>query len=132
LPDNESNGVNTHAHLNIEGHNYTNYAKQKVLYNQSDNQDVKVNAAQGKYFLTSYDDVTYPFRLAQFHIHSPSEHTVNGKHYDVEIHFVHLIDPDNTEHPVDSEDYSGNADFAVIGVFFDRQTGGDQTNELLA
>src|SRR5436190_9853945 len=30
-----------------------------------------------------------PFELAQFHFHAPSEHTVAGKHFPVEIHFVH-------------------------------------------
>lgn len=30
-----------------------------------------------------------PFNLTQFHIHAPSEHTVNGHQYDAEIHFVH-------------------------------------------
>jgi carbonic anhydrase len=29
------------------------------------------------------------FELAQYHIHSPSEHTVEGQHYPLEIHFVH-------------------------------------------
>ena len=28
------------------------------------------------------------YHLLQFHVHSPSEHTINGKHTDAEIHFV--------------------------------------------
>jgi len=31
--------------------------------------------------------VAYTF--SQFHFHSPSGHTINGKHYPVEVHFVH-------------------------------------------
>jgi len=29
------------------------------------------------------------FELKQFHFHSPSEHTVNGQSYAMELHFVH-------------------------------------------
>jgi carbonic anhydrase len=29
------------------------------------------------------------YQLAQFHFHAPSEHTLNGKQYAAEIHFVH-------------------------------------------
>jgi len=29
------------------------------------------------------------FALEQFHVHVPSEHTVDGRHFDMEIHFVH-------------------------------------------
>lgn len=29
------------------------------------------------------------FELIQFHFHSPSEHLVNGKHYDMEVHLIH-------------------------------------------
>jgi carbonic anhydrase len=30
------------------------------------------------------------YELKQFHFHSPSEHTVNGESFDMEIHFVHV------------------------------------------
>ena len=43
------------------------------------------------------------FYLKQFHFHAPSEHTVNGKYYPFEAHFVHL-------------DKDGN--ITVLGVFF--------------
>mgnify|MGYP001571981960 CR=1 FL=1 len=29
------------------------------------------------------------FSLLQFHFHSPSDHTFNGKNYDLEMHIVH-------------------------------------------
>jgi len=53
----------------------------------------------------------------QFHLHAPSEHTFNGKHYDLELHIVHK-----------------NADastLSVIGVFFDRAAGGTKDNEFI-
>lgn len=29
------------------------------------------------------------YSLEQFHLHAPSEHTVDGKHFEMEVHFVH-------------------------------------------
>ena len=29
------------------------------------------------------------FDLKQFHFHSPSEHTINGEHFPLEMHMVH-------------------------------------------
>jgi carbonic anhydrase len=44
------------------------------------------------------------FELVQFHFHAPSEHTVDGRHYPIEMHLVHR-----------SED----GELAVIGVFIE-------------
>ena len=46
---------------------------------------------------------THEYELRQFHFHAPSEHTINGEHAKVELHFVHA---DNEGH------------LAVIGVLF--------------
>lgn len=43
------------------------------------------------------------YSLLQFHFHTPSEHTVKGKHYPMEAHLVHK---------------NGKGELAVIGVFF--------------
>ncbi len=43
------------------------------------------------------------YQLIQFHFHTPSEHTVNGIHFDLEMHLVH-------------KDNKG--EYAVIGIFF--------------
>ncbi|RGB43057.1 alpha carbonic anhydrase [Rhizophagus diaphanus] len=44
------------------------------------------------------------YNLIQFHFHTPSEHRVNGKYYDVEAHFVFADIKEN---------------LSVIGVFYD-------------
>jgi carbonic anhydrase len=47
------------------------------------------------------------FELLQYHFHSPSEHTVAGKHYPMEMHMVHK---------------SAEGKLAVVGVFIDEGT----------
>ncbi len=44
------------------------------------------------------------FQLLQYHFHSPSEHTVGGKHFPIEMHMVHK---------------SANGKLAVVGVFIE-------------
>lgn len=44
------------------------------------------------------------YELRQYHFHSPSEHTVNGRHYPMEMHLVHS---------------SKDKKLAVIGVFIE-------------
>eukprot|EP01061_Rhynchopus_euleeides_P012188 TRINITY_DN21800_c4_g2_i1.p2 TRINITY_DN21800_c4_g2~~TRINITY_DN21800_c4_g2_i1.p2 ORF type:complete len:465 (+),score=135.44 TRINITY_DN21800_c4_g2_i1:124-1395(+) len=58
------------------------------------------------------------YSLASFHIHSPSEHTLDGKAYDMELHFVHA-------------DAKGTR-FSVVGVLFDTGVGGGVENPWLA
>ena len=48
-----------------------------------------------QFFRSNYLQETYntdfnEFRGAQFHFHAKSEHTINGKRYDLEMHTVHL------------------------------------------
>lgn len=45
---------------------------------------------------------TTPYRLVQFHWHTPSEHTAEGAHYPIEMHLVHQ---------------SASGELAVVGVF---------------
>lgn len=66
-------------------------------------------------------------------MHAPSEHTRAGKNYDLEMHFVHLINKNSAlyEDLESSGDIANNADYAVIGVFFDREAGGNETNSFI-
>jgi len=47
-----------------------------------------VNYSEG----SSINHLNSEYSLKQFHFHSPSEHTIDGKHMPVEIHFVHADD----------------------------------------
>lgn len=54
--------------------------------------------------------------LLQYHMHAPSEHTVDGELYDLEFHFVH-------------NDSAGV--LSVLGVFFDQEKGGTDENPFI-
>lgn len=64
------------------------------------------------------DEGAKTLNALQFHFHAPSEHSVNGKLYDFEMHIVHLF-PDGS--------LGG-----VLGFFFDREAGGDYDNDFLS
>ncbi|MFN5745654.1 MAG: carbonic anhydrase [Methylococcaceae bacterium] len=50
----------------------------------------QVNSSDSYSGTVSVGNDVYP--LIQFHMHSPSEHTVNGRAYEAEIHFVNIRD----------------------------------------
>lgn len=66
----------------------------EVDHRQEDDLDIEFN---GETIKISYAGVggntlmldQTEYNLLQFHFHTPSEHTLNGDHYDMEIHFVH-------------------------------------------
>uniref|UniRef100_A0A0A0LAM4 Carbonic anhydrase n=1 Tax=Cucumis sativus TaxID=3659 RepID=A0A0A0LAM4_CUCSA len=47
------------------------------------------------------------YLLQQAHWHSPSEHTLNGRRYDLEVHLVHQSSNPNAKYPI-----------AVVGFFY--------------
>ncbi|MDQ7786368.1 MAG: carbonic anhydrase family protein [Thermodesulfovibrionales bacterium] len=72
--------------------------KQTPLKIVNNGHAIQVNCEPGSSVMI--DDAK--FELLQFHFHAPSEHTVQGKFYDMEMHLVH-------------KNQSG--DLAVVGVF---------------
>lgn len=58
-------------------------------------------------------------KLLQLHYHAPSEHTVNGKQYPLEVHFVHQ--------KIGS---TGAADLAVLGILYNYTTDGSHNAAL--
>lgn len=85
-------------------------------------------------FLTAGDfariNITYGpnrtarYEMAQFHMHSSSEHQIDGRHLGAEVHFVFkVIDQDAdkvkfTEN-INGNEVSRNFSVAVIGILFD-------------
>jgi carbonic anhydrase len=96
------------------------FASEQVMFNAEINDkhttlQANIQPTDDQY-LFLYDETTLQkvFAPLQFHMHAPSEHTFNGKHYDLELHIVHK-NTDATE-------------LSVIGVFFDRVAGGNTSN----
>ncbi len=56
------------------------------------------------------------FTLKQFHFHTPSEHTLDGKHSPMEMHLVHQ---------------AADGSFAVIGVFFEQGKANDNFAKII-
>lgn len=63
---------------------------------------IQQNIKPGSYVRIPERNLSY--ELKQFHFHSPSEHTVDGKHFAMEIHFVHT---------------DKDGELAVVGVMID-------------
>ena len=59
--------------------------------------------------ITFFDGKKTSFSPLQFHLHAPSEHSVDGYLYDAEMHIVHVY----------KETLPANQFGAVIGFFFD-------------
>ena len=87
--------------------NYTfNYPEFTTGVVKSENTaQIQVDWTGGTMTYTDWEGDSQTFTTLQFHFHAPSEHTVNGKQYDLEVHIVHLQASTNK--------------LAVIGVFFD-------------
>lgn len=84
---------------------------------------VHAGISSGEMELTFNGGAKDQFTVLQTHVHGPSEHTVDGEMYDLEMHFVHKY----TENDSLGEARLG----AVLGVFFDRTAGGDVDNDFI-
>ncbi len=64
--------------------------------------------------------------LNQFHFHSPSEHSINGVHYPLEMHMVHKLyqtSASNTAPVAANTNGAVLAKAAVIGIMFAYECG---------
>lgn len=62
-------------------------------------------------YASDFDGDVYGFDASQFHFHAPSEHTINGVYYDMEMHIVHNL---KTEFMAENP----TRDIAAIGILF--------------
>lgn len=100
--------------LNVEG-----YANMKTATVTRNPNTIGAALSAGEFQIDFADGTTSLFTPLQFHFHAPSEHTVDGRFFDLELHIVH--------HYKDEPTQLG----AVLGIFFDRKAGGNKANPLL-
>jgi carbonic anhydrase len=102
--------------LNLATEGYINYSPLTVT-NTGDT--IKASGVtEGVFTKTFWDGSEAKFVPLQFHFHAPSEHTIGGLHYDLEMHVVHT--------------YEDGSLGGVIGILFDRVLGGQENNSLLS
>lgn len=61
---------------------------------------IQFNYGKGSYITIGHRK----YELMQFHFHTPSEHVLHGKHYDMEVHLVHK---------------GAHGELAVVGIFME-------------
>lgn len=72
-------------------------------------------------------DVTYlNMPPAQFHFHTPSEHTIDGKQFALEMHIVH-----SSKDEAVCESMVGGTCLSVVGVLFDTDPNLEPANALM-
>ena len=69
--------------MQLVGQNFTAVAK------SSNDSDFSLKVNSGSLELTLWDGQTMKYGPMQMHFHMPSEHTIDGKRYDMEMHLVH-------------------------------------------
>ncbi|MGE4180495.1 MAG: carbonic anhydrase, partial [Limisphaerales bacterium] len=74
---------------------------------------IQVTADEGSTLTTGKDT----YQLKQFHFHTPSEHTIDGRHFPMEVHFVH-------------QSAAGN--FAVVSALFTEGAANENLAVLIA
>jgi carbonic anhydrase len=77
-----------------------------------------VNSTDGEMAFVNHDKNVRLFKILQFHMHAPSEHTINGKNYDLELHLVH-------------QSPTNKSQLSVIAIFFDTVAGDHHKNPFL-
>ena len=77
----------------------------------------EIMVTEGEFILNLQDGRKQLFNPIKFDLHSPSEHTIAGNHYDVELQILH--------HYKGTDEQLG----AIIGIFFDVEEAKDVNKE---
>lgn len=72
--------------MQVNGFGYKNMAS---ATERRDPNTIVTNIADGEFQIDFSDGSKSLFTPLQMQFHAPSEHTVDGKYYDLELHIVH-------------------------------------------
>jgi carbonic anhydrase len=81
-----------------------------ISFGASPYEDLKTFFTNSSWVRFSNETNDYIFKSWQFHIHHPSEHTVNGQRFPMEIHLVHTLDSTTV------------TEYLVIGILFEEDS----------
>ena len=117
--------------MELVGYNYYDFASDAKASDPTYTTSFANQAlrSQAELQITFADGSKSFFTPLQFHFHAPSEHSVDGKLYDAEVHFVHTIKGSGTTD--ENGNVSGELLGGVVGVFFDMEEGGSTDNPFL-
>ena len=99
--------------MEVNGFDYPDIPASTIQMSSLDSESVKVDyRVEAELDITFADGSQSFYEPVYFNFHTPSEHTVGGKNYDLEVHFVHKIA---------GSDANGQSILlgAIVGVFFD-------------
>ena len=72
--------------MELNGYEYVDF---DVAKSQVHLPDYKTDVKHGELILNLFDGKKQLFKPMSFKIHAPSEHTLNGKHFDAELQLLH-------------------------------------------
>jgi len=107
--------INGYGYKNLSARKITNNGHTVVVGTNPDGGD-----AYPEFQIDFPDGSKTVYQPLQFHFHAPSEHQVDGKNYDLELHIVHQ--KKNTDVELGG----------VIGIFFDVEDGGEAENPFIS
>ncbi len=108
---------NKQSPINLENGSKANLPKIEFTYDHTPFQivnnghTIKINYKPGSRITIRNKE----YELLQFHFHAPSEHTLNGKSYPMEVHLVHQ---------------SAYGEYAVLGIFIEEEKENEFINVL--
>ena len=81
---------------------------------------------------TDHEGISNRWVPTYFTFRAPSEHTFAGKHMDLELQFVHRSPQITSYDDVKDTDKTRlDNNIMILSVFFDREAGGEETNEII-